>query len=227
MNPFSVGPRAIATYNVVRHMHLRVEGTEHLPSTGPALIAARHYHHLFDGSALVHGLARQPHIFVALDWTRSFWERLLMETVCNLAEWPIAVRSGSFADGAVQSAFSLAESDRYVRRAIARGAELLHRGEVLAIFPEGYPTIDPVRSRKSSDDEFLPFARGLCAIAAQAERRGAGRIPIVPAGLRYVPRGAGNYDVTLRLGPAWFIGPPASRAGFLEELRTCVRELSA
>ena len=32
---------------------LRVEGLEHLPASGPAIIAARHYHHFYDGAALL------------------------------------------------------------------------------------------------------------------------------------------------------------------------------
>ena len=36
-----------------RRIDLRVEGLEHLPATGPAIIAARHFHHFYDGCALV------------------------------------------------------------------------------------------------------------------------------------------------------------------------------
>lgn len=226
MNVFALGPRAIALYNVVRYMNLRVEGAHHLPLGGAALIAARHYHHAFDGSALVLGLPRQPHLFVALDWARSPFQRQVMETACRLAEWPVAIRTESFGDDPQLGAFERREAQRYVRRAIAFGAELLVRGEWLALFPEGYPTIDPAGSRKRRDDEYLPFRPGLLAIVAQAERARAGRVPIVPAGLAYAAAGA-RTDVTLRLGAPLFFQPGTERTAFLAELEGRVRELSA
>lgn len=205
-------------------MNLRVEGTEHLPR-GAALIAARHYHHAFDGSALVHGLPRQPHLFVALDWARSAFERRMMETACRLAQWPVTIRTESFGAEATLAAFERREAQRYVRRAISYGADLLMRGEWLAIFPEGYPTIDPAGSRKTRDDEYLPFAPGLLAIVAQAERAGAPPVPIVPAGLAYAPAGR-RTDVTLRLGAPLFFTRGRPRGDFLAELEGTVRELS-
>lgn len=225
MTPFALGPRAIAVYNVLRYMNLRVTGVENLPLAGAALIAARHYHHAFDGSALVHGLPRQPHLFVALDWARSAFERRMMETACRLAEWPVTIRSESFGGDTAVPAFERREAQRYVRRAISYGAELLVRGEWLAIFPEGYPTIDPAGSRKSHDDEYLPFAPGLLAIVAQAERSGAAPIPIVPAGLAYASNGR-RTGVTLRLGKPLFFERGQARSDFLAELEATVRELS-
>lgn len=206
-------------------MNLRVTGTEYLPPKSAALIAARHYHHAFDGSALVHGLPRQPHLFVALDWARTAFERRMMETACRLAEWPVTIRTESFGGDAAVAAFERREAQRYVRRAISYGAQLLVRGEWLAVFPEGYPTIDPAGSRKTRDDEYLPFAPGLLAIVAQAERSGANPVPIVPAGLAYAPAGR-RTDVTLRLGKPLFFERARPRADFLAELEGIVRELS-
>ncbi|MBD5654557.1 MAG: 1-acyl-sn-glycerol-3-phosphate acyltransferase [Candidatus Eremiobacteraeota bacterium] len=225
MTLFAIAVRAIAAYNVSRFMRLRVEGAEHLPSRGAAVVAARHYHHLFDGAALVHGLRRQPHIFVALDWAASRFERALMETVCRLAAWPVALR-GAALDGTTVSAFDSSETLRYVRRAIAFAATLLRRGKVVAIFPEGYPTIDPVRSRKAADDEFLPFAPGLLAIVARAQRGRDVRIPIVPVGFTYVRSGE-RYDVTMRLGAPLFLETARSRGELLAELECRVRALSS
>jgi len=223
VNPFVLGPRAIAVYNVLRYMNLRVEGAELLPF-GAALIAARHYHHAFDGSALVHGLPRQPHLFVALDWTSSALQRRVMETACRLAEWPVAIRTESFRGEAAVPAFERREAQRYVRRAISYGAELLRRGEWLAIFPEGYPTIDPAGSRKR-EDEYLPFRPGVLAIAAQAQRVSARPVPIFPAGFAYAAAGA-RTNVTLRLGTPLHFERGADRRAFMAELEARVRELS-
>lgn len=229
MNPFALGPRSIAVWHVARSMNLYVGGTHHLPRTGPAIVAARHYHHAFDGSALVHGLPRQPHLFVALDWTESEVARRLMERACRLAQWPVAIRGerfGAGAAGVAPSAFERSEMRRYVRDAISFGAELLTRGEVLGIFPEGYPTIDPNGSPKTRDDEYLPFKPGVLAIAAQAERRGAGPIPILPAGLGYRREGK-RTRVTLRLGAPLREPTKRPRAEVLAELEARVRALSA
>ena len=40
---------------VMRRVDLQVEGLDHIPATGPVMIAARHYHHLYDGPALIIG----------------------------------------------------------------------------------------------------------------------------------------------------------------------------
>jgi 1-acyl-sn-glycerol-3-phosphate acyltransferase len=37
----------------MRRADVRVEGLGHLPATGPAVIAARHFHHFYDGCALL------------------------------------------------------------------------------------------------------------------------------------------------------------------------------
>lgn len=227
VTPFALGVRAIAAYNLTRFMRLHVEGAEHVPRVGAAVLAARHYHHLFDGAALVMGFARQPHLFVALDWTSSPWERRVMETACRLAQWPVALRGDNLARGGrAASAFAEREVRRYVRTSIASAAALLRRGELLAIFPEGYPTIDPAGSRKTEDD-FLPFAPGIVAIVAQAETAGGTRVPIVPVGFRYRALDERRFDVVMRAGPPLYRSPGQNRAALMSELEARVRALSA
>ncbi len=214
---------AIVRYHE-REMRLRVEGLAHVPASGPALIAARHYHHLHDGAALVRALPRMPYMFVALDWTRTRFERRIMETVCKLAEWPIALRAENLGPGS-ESAFAPHEVLKYTRAALAQGARLLARGDTLVVFPEGHPTIDPVRSHKSGDDAFLPFRSGTFALVARAERLCGRPVPIVPAGLAYAR--SDRYDVTLRFGAPLVFEPATTRAERVAELTRRVRELSA
>jgi putative membrane protein len=225
VTPFAIAVRAIAAYNLRRHMNLSVSGREHVPRRGAAVLAARHYHHLFDGAALVMGLPRQPHIFVALDWTRSRAERRVMETVCRLADWPVALRGGNF-EGDRASAYERSEVRRYVRTSIAFAATLLERGELLAIFPEGYPTIDPAGTRKPSDDAFLPFAPGILAIVELAERKARAEIPIVPVGFRYARASADRFDVAMRLGEPLRRASGETRPAFMQRLEARVRALS-
>jgi 1-acyl-sn-glycerol-3-phosphate acyltransferase len=146
-----------------------------------------------------------------------------METACSLAQWPVALRGDNLAESRA-SAFSPEEVRRYVRRSIASGAKILERGELLAIFPEGYPTIDPSGSRKASDDEFLPFAPGLFAIVERAERARGARIPILPVGFAYAPASDGRYDVSMRIGLP--IERGRNRRAGLAELEARVRTLS-
>ncbi|MBD5603728.1 MAG: 1-acyl-sn-glycerol-3-phosphate acyltransferase [Candidatus Eremiobacteraeota bacterium] len=224
MTPFGLGVRAIAAYNLVRHMNLTVTGREHVPARGAALLAARHYHHLFDGAALVMGLPRQPHLFVALDWTSSRRQRRIMELACRLADWPVALRGENLAGE--KSAFAPSDVRKYVRRSIAAGAKILARGDVLAIFPEGYPTIDPAGTRKTDPGAFLPFAPGLFAIAERAERVTGAPIPIVPVGFRYASANDGRVDVAMRIGAPLPQGGSRARDVRLRDLEARVRSLS-
>ena len=216
----------IAVGAIARHfardVRMRVVGVEHVPLEGPAIVAARHYHHLYDGVALVRALPRTPHIFVALDWTRTPIERAFMETLCRLAEWPVALRADSF-DGR-RSAFSARDVVRYTRGALDFAARLLARGETLVVFPQGYPTIDPAPSRPSTTT-FLPFRPGVVAIARRAQRLLGRTIPVVPAGFAYEPPDR-RPQVTLRFGEPLALGASGTRDASLAELERRVRELS-
>lgn len=166
-------------------------GTEHIPTTGPALIVARHYHHLFDGLALFAAIPRQFHIIVTLDWVQNVGMRLLMKQLTGLARWPVVLRADALMrvddTGASQfrHAFSVAEVEHYQHKAFRESVRLLEDNRLLVVFPEGYPNIDPTYTPKSGHDCFLPFKRGFVAIARASERRLRTSLPIIPTGLRY------------------------------------------
>jgi putative membrane protein len=221
---FAIALRAIAAYYARRDLELRVDGLELLPAKGAAVLAVRHYHHLYDGVALVRGLPRLPRIFVALDWARTPLQRFVMETLCRLAEWPVSLRSENLS--ATSSAFSPSETLPYVRRSIASAATVLRQGKVLAVFPEAYPAIDPAGARKD-ESAFLPFRPGLLAIVAAAQRGGGARVPILPVGLKYARRDGGRWEVVMRLGRALYLEQGTPRQSLLGELAARVRELSA
>jgi 1-acyl-sn-glycerol-3-phosphate acyltransferase len=166
-------------------------GMEHIPMSGPALIVARHYHHLFDGLALFATLPRQFHILVTLDWVQNAGMRLLLKQLTRLARWPVVLRTDALRrlDNTraprFRHAFSVAEVKHYQHKAFRESVRLLEDNRLLVVFPEGYPNIDPTYTPKIDDNCFLPFKRGFVAIARATERRLGTSLPIIPTGLRY------------------------------------------
>jgi 1-acyl-sn-glycerol-3-phosphate acyltransferase len=211
-----------------------VEGLEHLPASGPLLIVARHFHHLYDGCVLLTRVPRRTHILVALDWVQSRRTRFLMELVCSLASWPVVLRSERLSGDAFSadqhkvsdkvSVYSADEITRYMRRGITEAVRLLRAGEALVIFPEGYPTIDPVFTPKQEQDSFLPFRPGFAKIVEMAERDGTTHVAVVPAGFSYEQRK--RWQITLRLGPALYRKDFPTSPAFVQALEQQVHELS-
>jgi 1-acyl-sn-glycerol-3-phosphate acyltransferase len=166
-------------------------GVGHIPANGPALIVVRHYHHLYDALALFAALPRPFHILVTLDWVRNAALQSLMTQLTRLARWPVVLRADALLHkddrGAshFSHAFSLADVERYQRRAFKNSVQLLAENRLLVVFPEGYPNIDPAYTPKIDNHGFLPFKRGFAAIARAAERRLGASLPIIPTGLQY------------------------------------------
>jgi putative membrane protein len=176
---------------VMRRVDLQVEGLAHIPASGPVMIAARHYHHLYDGPALITAIPKHLHIVVALDWIKQRPLRGLMQRLCDQVEWPTVIRTDTH--GAKPSA----ESRALLRRAATQTVQMLRQGEIVVMFPEGYPNIDPSFTPKPDDEAFLPFQAGvvrLAALAATPERP----VSIVPAGFCY--RQGTRTAITLRFG---------------------------
>jgi putative membrane protein len=203
----------------VRRIDLSVEGLEHLPATGPAIIAARHFHHFYDGCALVAFAPRPPRIVVTLDWLGHPAGLRVMRGACRLAGWPVVVRSetGGRQGGAPAARQQLLAATRTC-------VDLLRAGELLLVFPEGYPTIDPGFTPKTGDDAFLPFQPGFLRFAALAERAGSTRVPIVPTGLVY--RRGNRWQVTVRFGRPVTVAPGVSARDQVAVIEEQVRTLS-
>ena len=208
-----------------RGMELRVEGAENLPSSGPVLVAARHYHHLNDGCAIVATAGRPAHILVALDWVKGGLGRGLMERACRMARWPVVLRDDGLAGQADGSAYRAGESRRYLRRAVRESVELLRAGELLVVFPEAYPNIDPAYTLKR-DDAFLPFRPGFIRLVEMAERDGQTRVPIVPVGFAYEPLPGKRWQVMMRVGAPVWLDRATDRAHVVRIIEDQVRALS-
>jgi len=216
-----LGPRAIAWW-ALRMMtdDVTVEGLEHVPRSGPVLLAARHYHHLLDGAVIVHHLARPVHIVVGLDWTADARQRGWMERACAWAQYPVIVRPQT---AGAHGGYAASDVRSYLRSGVRDAASLLCDGRVVLVFPEGYPVVDPTASaatpRARDADGLLPFAAGFRAMARAAWRGGAAGIAVVPVGFRYEPRGA-RWRVIARFGA------PLAADADVTIVADAVRELS-
>jgi 1-acyl-sn-glycerol-3-phosphate acyltransferase len=202
-----------------RRIDLRVEGLEHMPATGPAIIAARHFHHFYDGCALVAIVPRPLKILVTLDWMENAAGLRLMRGACQIANWPVVVRSDS------QVPHDRATVDRRQLLPATRACvDLLRAGQLVLVFPEGYPNIDPGFTPKTGDDAFLPFQPGFLRFAALAEQNGVAHVPIVPVGLEY-QRGD-RWRVTVRFGPPVTRLPEVNLRDQVSAIEEQVRRLS-
>ncbi|MBW3634055.1 MAG: 1-acyl-sn-glycerol-3-phosphate acyltransferase, partial [Chloroflexi bacterium] len=166
---------------VLRRIELRVEGAQNVPVTGPVVIAARHFHHLYDGCALIAVVPRRLHILVTLDWVSDSLKRRMMARACHFAGWPVVPRfEGQRYSRDRVTASPVAVEVSQLRAAARECVTLLRAGQPLLVFPEGYPNVDPSYTPKRDDDTFLPFRPGFLRFVAMAERDGLTRVPIVP-----------------------------------------------
>ncbi len=197
-----------------RRVELEAEGTERVPPAGPALLAVRHVHHLYDGVLLLSAFSRTPGIVVTLDWASPGLRRKAMAFLCSLAGWPVIdrPRGDSFRAGPIVAG---------MREALDR----LVRGELLAIFPEGWPVYDPHAGNRR--DELLPFGQGTAWLAARAADRLGRPVPVIPVGLAYEPAaGRRRWRVTLRVGEPVPVAAGEDVAGLTRRLEAEVRRLS-
>ena len=219
-------------FGVWRDLDVRIEGLEQVPARGPVVIAARHYHNFYDGALLLTRLRYPVHLLVALDWTRTPLQRRLLETMCYVARWPGVLRADAWNIGRGQydgrSAYQLSEAGTYLRRALLTAVDVLRSGDILVVFPEAYPNIDPDATPKTALDEFLPFEPGFAKIAQMAERAGSGRVAILPAGFTYAPNVAGQrrQRVTLRLGKPVTLTQYPNRRRLVAAIEQQVKDLS-
>lgn len=200
------------------------QGLENLPATGPAILAARHYHHLFDGLAFFAAVKRRFHIVVTLDWVRSRRSKFFMAALNRLARWPMVLREDAVRRGSGRRPFSVSDLRRYHRSALRQCIEILEDNRLLVIFPEGYPNIDPRFTPKKRLDEFLPFKPGFAVVAEQVERKTGRRIPIVPVGIRYET--GRTWTAHLSFGEALFQRDFSSRRQLIDTVEAAAKKLS-
>lgn len=218
-------PHRFFRWHINRRLELRVEGLENVPETGPAMLVARHFHHYWDGAILSATISRPIHIVVGLDWTQGRG-RHAMAALCRVVGFPMILRTDG--PGAGPDADDARDARRYLRQATDQTVALLRAGELVIVFPEGYPTIDPHGSRKPDRSSFLPFQPGFGHFVAQAQRDGCTRVPVVPVGFTYEPLDPRErrWRVVARYGEPLHLSPGQDRAALLREVENRVKELS-
>jgi putative membrane protein len=202
--------RQTARALVKRNLDLHVSGLEHVPERGPAILVARHYHHLYDAAAILATVPREVHVLIAADWLGGGWRLALMRRLAGAARWPMVWRRGA--------------AWRLNRAGYNASLKLLEEGRILLVFPEAYPIIDPRPSNRSEVDTFLPFDPGFLVLAERARCEP----PLVPIGFAYARRDAGAWSVSLRFGAPHrhARASRAQRGMALARLESAVRDLS-
>jgi 1-acyl-sn-glycerol-3-phosphate acyltransferase len=206
----------------VTRAEVRVEGVDHLPATGPVLLVARHVHHLLDGCVLWQALPRPFKVLAAADWAAEGTATgRLLGWACRTMGWPTVLRSGSPAGAAGDRA------GRVLREATQTSLAILRAGEVLLIFPEAYPAVDPNPTPKAGLDAWLPFRPGFAHLARLAARDLGKPVPVVPVGFAYDRLPGNRWRVVARLGAPLTLQPGAANAAFVARVERRVRELSS
>lgn len=218
--------RLIARGLAAGRLQTIASGVENIPAQGPALLVARHYHHLFDGLALFAAIPRPFHVVVALDWVRNRRTRYFMATINRIARWPVVLRGDALDrnDHPQRRLFTPQDVIRYQRRAIREAVDLLAQGRLLVVFPEGYPNVDPTFTPKKDTQEFLPFKSGFVTILDRAERRLGLSVPVVPVGLRYEK--SKPWIAYIRFGGAIYRRQFANRNLLIDFIEPQVKKLS-
>jgi len=211
-----------------RKVTIHAEGVEHIPQSGPTLVAVRHFHWLFDGYTLVRTIRRPLHTIVALDWMQSSALRLVVEFACSLADWPVVLRSEQFRQHAEDEhwAFDAIEARQYLRQVTLGAVRLLRSGSTLVIFPEGYPNIDPHPTPKTDLEAFLPFRPGFVKMVEMAEKDRQTQVAVIPAGLSYRQEAGNRWHITVRYGPALHLSDFANSEQLLLAVEERVHVLS-
>lgn len=192
--------------HLTRGLAVTVEGLSSYPAVGPVVVAAQHYHHLYDGCLLLRFAPRPLHLVVALDWAAGRWYCPALQAACRLAGWPVVLRPT--VSGATFRNVAMKRTQN--RRGLADALALLAAGGDLGVFPEGYPLVDPNPTPKSEERPHLPLQPGFARLAMAAAGQLGRPVPVVPVTFSYTSdlhRVAVRYHTPLEAQPD---GSPAA-----------------
>ena len=153
------------------YREVEVVGLEHLPDTGPALLASNHPNALVDALVVGCTLRRPVTLTAKATLLENPVTRALLRAagVVPLQRASDAVRSSAGGDRRLDPARN---ADAFVAV-----LDVLEAGGIVLIFPEG---------KSHSDPALAPLKTGLARIATMARvERGLASVPIVPVGLTF------------------------------------------
>jgi len=191
---------------------IAIRGAENIPERGPVVLAANHPSGLIDTFSMALATPRKVN-FVARSTLFSSPARARF--LARLGVIPVYRR---------MDAASEMERNEEVFRACR---DLLRRGGVIGIFPEGITHVDP---------QVKEMRTGAVRIALGAEAESGFRlgVRIVPVGLNFSEPGAWRSDLTLRVGEPLALGehaggveadPQATARKLTEDLRSRIENL--
>lgn len=190
------GIRALARLlAAIFYRRLDVVGAEHIPATGPLIVAANHHNAMVDAVLL---LAVMPRRLVPVAKAPLFAHPLIGPLLRLAGALPVHRRQEGGADPARNAAL------------FAASTEALRRGLAILIFPEGVSQPRPT---------LMPLRTGAARMVLAAEAAGSPPVTLLPVGLTFQEPG------TFRTGWALIaVGAPVARRGDVSDLTGALAE---
>ncbi len=205
--------------------HVEVEGAENLPRQGPLIVLANHNNGLVDGLLLMTTLRRYPRFL----GKSTLFRIVPLRPFLKLAG-VVPVYRRSDGEGASSAESGVPQAPALVPAApagISPGADrneasfrtsrqLLARGGVVALFPEGISHNEP---------DLQPLRTGAARIALSAADEGTAGLATVAVGLVYDAKATFRSRALVRIGTPRPVAPWID--GYREDPRAAVREMTA
>ncbi len=181
-----------------------VKGDHQVPAEGPVLVVVNHPNSILDAAALLLAIDRPVRFGAKAPLFRS---KILGTVLRRIGGIPIHRRGDAGSDP---------ESNQAT---YAQYIAALHRGEVCAIFPEGFTHLDP-------ELKYVKAGAGRIAKAAVTEFDGDLNLVVLPVGLTFRPEQVFRGDAFVRIGAPFAIDDlrDAPREEAIPELQTRMTE---
>ena len=165
------------------YRHLFVSGFEHIPRKGPVIIIANHHSSLMDAALIGLLLQRKAWFYARGDVFRN---RFVARLLHRLHMLPV-------------HAHQAGKTSLDINRAsFAEGKKILRAGGVIVFFPE---------SLSHTEQQLLPFRKGIFRLALEATETLDISLPVFPAGITYDDPVKAGRSVQVYAGVPLLLGP--------------------